>query len=528
MEFLKTWLVPPIIGAIIGYFTNWLAIKMLFRPLNPIYIGRFKLPFTPGILPRERRRLTDSVGETVSKELLTGEVFRGRLEDPALKERIDEAVYVIVDEALQKDASAFLHSLSEKIEASRTLRDNGFSQAESLVLESLKTVLGSTEIKEAFVFALTSAVDDIEALPLKKIISPKTLEAIASRFAVSLGSAERQEQIGNVIAAGGKAESAATGLLSLELKTEILEFGVKALYSRLVPVLEAVLASPEMKAQLNGLGVSILKKAIGRLGPIQRLIVSAANYERTLTETMPETVQDITQTLVRLLKEQKTADNLVLSVHRYLFNPRLRSQDGAVAEEASTAGELRQALQILMNGLSAEGKDFAARLAQGYESIADLSLGELLPGLSAGLTSSLAALLLGKKDIKKADPEKDQEEVTGSELFSKAFESFLTAYAEKLKGRSLAKVLSLSETQKRALASRIAKGAVAGISSYAERLVDALDIRQMVVNKIDSLDMAEAERILLQVVKRELNWITILGGVLGLIIGFSQSLLSLL
>jgi uncharacterized membrane protein YheB (UPF0754 family) len=527
MEFLKTWLVPPIIGAIIGYFTNWLAIKMLFRPLNPIYIGRFKLPFTPGILPRERRRLTDSVGETVSKELLTGEVFRGRLEDPALKERIDEAVYVIVAEALQKDASAFLHSLSEKIEASRTLRDNGFSQAESLVLESLKTVLGSTEIKEAFVFALTLAVDDIEALPLKKIISPKTLEAIASRFTVSLGSAERQEQIGNVIAAGGKAESAATGLLSLELKKEILEFGVKALYSRLVPVLEAVLASPEMKAQLNGLGVSILKKAIGRLGPIQRLIVSAANYERTLTETMPETVQDITQTLVRLLKEQKTADNLVLSVHRYLFNPRLRSQDGAVAEEASTAGELRQALQILMNGLSAEGKDFAARLAQGYEPIADLSLGELLPGLSAGFTSSLAALLLGK-DIKEVNPNMNQETITGSAMFSKALESFLTAYAEKLEGRSLAEVLCLSETQKRALASRIAKGAVAGISSYTERLVDALDIRQMVMNKIDSLDMAEAERILLQVVKRELNWITILGGVLGLIIGFSQSLLSLL
>jgi Uncharacterized protein conserved in bacteria len=90
MEFVKIWIVPPVIGAIIGYFTNWLAIKMLFRPLNPIYVGRFKLPFTPGILPRERRRLTDSVGETVSRELLTGEVFRGRLADPALREKIDE------------------------------------------------------------------------------------------------------------------------------------------------------------------------------------------------------------------------------------------------------------------------------------------------------------------------------------------------------------------------------------------------------------------------------------------------------
>ena len=89
-------------------------------------------------------------------------------------------------------------------------------------------------------------------------------------------------------------------------------------------------------------------------------------------------------------------------------------------------------------------------------------------------------------------------------------------------------MLRLGEKEKRALATRIAKGTVAGISAYADRLVDALDIRQMVVSKIDSLDMAEAERILLRVVSRELNWITILGGILGFFIGFTQSLLTLL
>jgi len=71
--------IPPVAGAIIGYVTNAIAIKMLFRPLNPIYIFGFKLPFTPGILPRQRKRLAISIGAMVERELLTAEVLRNRL-----------------------------------------------------------------------------------------------------------------------------------------------------------------------------------------------------------------------------------------------------------------------------------------------------------------------------------------------------------------------------------------------------------------------------------------------------------------
>ena len=42
----------PVIGAVIGYVTNLIAVKMLFYPINPVYIGKFRLPFTPGIIAR--------------------------------------------------------------------------------------------------------------------------------------------------------------------------------------------------------------------------------------------------------------------------------------------------------------------------------------------------------------------------------------------------------------------------------------------------------------------------------------------
>ncbi|MCL2229493.1 MAG: DUF445 family protein [Treponema sp.] len=77
--------VPPIAGFLIGYLTNVLAIKMLFRPLKEIRLLGIRLPFTPGILPRQRKKLAVNIGEMVERELLTAEVLRKRLENVDLE-----------------------------------------------------------------------------------------------------------------------------------------------------------------------------------------------------------------------------------------------------------------------------------------------------------------------------------------------------------------------------------------------------------------------------------------------------------
>lgn len=68
-------IVAPIVGSVIGYTTNWLAIKMLFKPHKAYHIGKMKLPFTPGLIPRERTRIAKSLGEAVGDNLLTEEVI---------------------------------------------------------------------------------------------------------------------------------------------------------------------------------------------------------------------------------------------------------------------------------------------------------------------------------------------------------------------------------------------------------------------------------------------------------------------
>ena len=55
-------LIPPLVGGVIGYITNDIAIKMLFHPRKAIYIGKWKLPFTPGLIPKEKHRVAKSIG----------------------------------------------------------------------------------------------------------------------------------------------------------------------------------------------------------------------------------------------------------------------------------------------------------------------------------------------------------------------------------------------------------------------------------------------------------------------------------
>ena len=70
MEAFLTILFMIIVGAIIGGVTNSLAIKMLFRPYNPIYIRNWRLPFTPGLIPKTAKGFSRSIRK-ISCKLFT-------------------------------------------------------------------------------------------------------------------------------------------------------------------------------------------------------------------------------------------------------------------------------------------------------------------------------------------------------------------------------------------------------------------------------------------------------------------------
>ncbi|MBR2312040.1 MAG: DUF445 family protein [Clostridia bacterium] len=80
-NFLKivSLLAGPVVGAIIGIFTNYIAVKMLFRPYREKRIGKCKLPFTPGIIPRRQPALAAALGRMVSEKLVREEDLKRAL-----------------------------------------------------------------------------------------------------------------------------------------------------------------------------------------------------------------------------------------------------------------------------------------------------------------------------------------------------------------------------------------------------------------------------------------------------------------
>ncbi len=100
----------PLLGGVIGYITNDLAIRMLFRPRREIRIGKWRVPFTPGLIPRQRERIAASIGSVVSSELLDP----ATLKDTLLSENVLSTLRVKLDE-LFHGWSSETRSLREKL-----------------------------------------------------------------------------------------------------------------------------------------------------------------------------------------------------------------------------------------------------------------------------------------------------------------------------------------------------------------------------------------------------------------------------
>lgn len=97
----------PIVGAVIGYFTNYIAVKMLFRPYDPIKIGRFTLPFTPGIIPKRKGDIAVAIGNAVGKSLLTPDdidkmLCSDEVEDAAVSAVASEIMKLNCDNTLRE------------------------------------------------------------------------------------------------------------------------------------------------------------------------------------------------------------------------------------------------------------------------------------------------------------------------------------------------------------------------------------------------------------------------------------------
>lgn len=108
-------IVPIVIGAIIGYSTNWLAIKMLFRPHYEKRIFGIKIPFTPGLIPKEMDRIAKSTGEAIASHLITPETITRAIEGERIEESLRNSIAFSISKLKESKISIkeFINSIEE-------------------------------------------------------------------------------------------------------------------------------------------------------------------------------------------------------------------------------------------------------------------------------------------------------------------------------------------------------------------------------------------------------------------------------
>jgi uncharacterized membrane protein YheB (UPF0754 family) len=96
------YLIPPIAGLIIGYFTNDIAIKMLFRPYRAYTLFGWRIPFTPGLIPQNQPRLAKMVSVTIMGSLLTPEELHNLARRLLQTERMKAGIQWLLQVALDR------------------------------------------------------------------------------------------------------------------------------------------------------------------------------------------------------------------------------------------------------------------------------------------------------------------------------------------------------------------------------------------------------------------------------------------
>lgn len=111
-----TYFIAPLLGGLIGYITNDIAIRMLFRPHKAKYLFGIHIPFTPGIIPKEKGRIAEAIGGVISENLMNNEVLEKYLLSDEMIGKVQSAVegFISTQQQNQESVARFLgHYLSK-------------------------------------------------------------------------------------------------------------------------------------------------------------------------------------------------------------------------------------------------------------------------------------------------------------------------------------------------------------------------------------------------------------------------------
>jgi uncharacterized membrane protein YheB (UPF0754 family) len=517
---------PPLLGAFIGYLTNKVAIRMLFRPLKRWHFLGIPVPMTPGVIPAKRHELAKNIGEMVGTHLLTSKDIGSALSEEKFQDHLHSIVDDRINELLNMDLGPVQTLIPKRFQtyfkvAVRTLKYQFRSgvhryllsdEFESKVTETLLDQLesfGSRRVNEIVTWKERRAVYGFVDTLIEDLLSgPKTEEWLAGYLLQNLQQASED---------GKKLNDFLPETLHDFIEESIVHYSPEMLQQ-----LSKILSEPPVRERIIKAVRGGVDEFISSLGPIGSLAGSFLDMnvlEDSIRNYLVEKKDDIKSWLENPEVQQRFSKVLVEQVNRYLEKPlsellapleeeKFSSLSKEIAKQVLGIVRSRGVIETMSTMLQENLEDLLGHGRQTVGELGQKMLSEKTAQNMKNMVATETVALVRSQRIRK--------------LLDKMMNSMFDSVLDRPVG---------------ILNNILPKGVRAGFTEYAVQtinrimlrevpsLVDSLEIRQIVTEKVDSLDLLRLERLLLSIMEEQFKYINLFGALLGFFIGLANLLL---
>ncbi|MBU3129694.1 DUF445 family protein [Clostridium tagluense] len=499
-------LIGSLVGAIIGYITNWLAIKMLFRPHKELKIGKFKVPFTPGLIPKEKSRIAKSVGESIGQHLLTKETILKSLCSENMNEQLDVWVQSKIgaiensDVTVENEIKGLLgDEFSNFIQ--NTNRNVSKLFVDYINEEDVKQAIGKYA-KGQIILELAAKPEVICQSELYNSIKNKVLNA-----AIEYKDTEKfYGEIQNIL------EEKVNGLKVLDTSfEEVIPKGITDnikvyVYGKrydIAMAIKKIIKEEKTKKKLRQIvGETIATK----LNPMIAMFMNAdSTYEKVVTG------------INEFLDEDENHNDIALMIND-IIDKILKSSVSSVFSEFSKEG-IHDGIEPLIHLFTTEIVD-EKLIRNTLDKLEDkfnnyISIEAMLEKTGIDYKSEIEKIIKSRIE---AMTESNSVKIKIAEIVSVMINRLLNVEMKSIfegEGDKLSKSISIVVKE---LYNKF-------IENKAADVVEVLDIAKIVEDKINEFDVDFSEKIILDIASKELNAITWLGALLGAVMGLLSPIL---
>jgi len=518
MEAYLPYLLPPLLGALIGYLTNYVAIRMLFRPLREWRIAGVRVPLTPGIIPSKRGELARRMGEMVGRHLLTSADVGGALNHPGFRRELKGAVSDKLARFLDREFGTVESLVPQQFRNRfRELIDHLLWR----VTRAVFAYIESAEFEQRLREYLERQGQALLARDLSSLFDADEYEKwrghVEQRLAQLLASPQAEHEIARFIEERLEQLLASEQTLLELLPEDLLQVVQQQLQQEIPPLLEklgGLLYDPAFRERLVAKAREGVEGFLDTLEGLSGLLAGFFNMDK-LYDRLPEFLDKAGDEIACWLREEKTQQqvgNLLCERLDGLLEQPLNSYVDKLPYEkvAGVKKYLRKRLVAAATGPRAV--EMAMQGLEGaYDRIKDRNFASLLQ----------QALPDGRLEQWQEQLIERLLETLRSPLARDTFSKIMTEKVENWMYRApLGKLAArLPVDVREELEEGLCLQLEELLSKEVPPLIETLNVARIVEEKVNSLDLLQVEGLLMGVMQEQFKYINLFGALLGLLIG---------